>query len=148
MRITSLLTTSILLAALAAIAWPQDAKAPNPDADSQTPVESSHVSGPHGLEGWTLLSPVPDHPGERYAFTLVIARNGKVVQRISGDPIVWRWMFTANGRHVAYETGPLHFGMSCVLAEVKSGRRSAPYDCYHEIPDDAPAWVLKLEGMR
>jgi len=53
-------------------------------------------------------------------FTLVLARNGHRLRRIEGEPIIWKWMFWADGRQVAYETGPLHFGMSCVLADVKT----------------------------
>jgi hypothetical protein len=45
----------------------------------------------------------PDDPpgGEKYPFTLVIARNGKVVRRIDGDPSVWNWFFWADGKQVA-----------------------------------------------
>src|SRR5579862_2067480 len=77
------------------------------------PTESEHRTGPRGLEGWTLDSPLPDsnYGDERFAFTLVLARNGYRFRCIEGVPIIWKWMFWADGRQVAYETGPLHFGM-------------------------------------
>ena len=62
---------------------------------SDKPEESKHRTGPHGLEGWTLDSPAPDsgYGDERFAYTLVLARNGRVLQRIEGDPIIWSWTF-------------------------------------------------------
>lgn len=76
---------------------------------SDTPTQSEKRSGPGGLEGWTLEGPLPDDPAQNYPFALVIARNGLVIRKIDGDPFVWKWMFLANGRQVAYESGPLHF---------------------------------------
>jgi hypothetical protein len=113
------------------------------------PTESIHREGPHGLEGWTLDSPLPDsqYEGERFAFTLVLARKGRVLRRFEGDPIIWKWMFWADGRQVAYETGPLHFSMNCVLLDVETGRQIEDYDCYH-MPDNEPDWVIALENTR
>lgn len=110
------------------------------------PAESEHRTGPHGLEGWTLEWPWPDssYGDERFAFTLVLARNGHRIRRIGGAPIIWKWMFWADGRQVAYETGPLHFGMSCVLADAKTGRQLEILDCYHKLPAHVPAWVTAL----
>lgn len=110
------------------------------------PTESEHRPGPHRLEGWTLESPLPEsgYGDERFAFTLVLARNGHRLLRIEGNPIIWKWMFWADGRQVAYETGPLHFAMSCVLADVKTGRQVEILDCYHKLPATVPAWVTAL----
>jgi len=97
------------------------------------------------LEGWTLDSPIPDHPVETFPFTLVIARKGRVLRKIDGDPFVWRWIFWNNGREVAYESGPLHFGLQCILASVATGKQLASYDCFHGVPDNAPDWLKALE---
>ena len=113
------------------------------------PAESKHRTGPHGMEGWTLESRLPDsnQGSERFAFTLVIARKGHKLLRIEGDPIIWKWMFWADGWQVAYTSGPLHFGMVCVLADAKTGRELERLDCYHELPENVP-WVTALRpGM-
>lgn len=114
------------------------------------PTESKHCTGPHSLEAWTLNSPVPDsnYGDEQFAFTLVLGRNGRVLHRIKGDPMIWRWIFWADGRQLAYETGPFHFSMTCVLVDVKTGHRIADFDCYHELSGNAPAWVSALESSR
>jgi hypothetical protein len=115
---------------------------------AEKPTESEHRRGPHGLEGWTLDAPVPDsgYGDERFAFTLVLARDGHVLHRIGGDPFIWKWLFWADGRQVAYETGPFHFGMTCILVDVRSGRKMSSYDCYHELPVNAPEWAKALES--
>jgi hypothetical protein len=135
-------TVGALLAGMAV--WPQAS------ATDEKPVESEHRRGPEGLEGWTLNSSIPDEApgGEKYPFTLVIARNGREIRRIEGDPFVWQWIFWADGKQVAYESGPLHFGMSCILADIETGHQLTTVDCYHELPKDAPEWVVKLEAVR
>lgn len=114
---------------------------------SDKPTESEHRNGPHGLEGWTLSAPVAGaYDGEPIPFALVIAREGHVVRRIPGDPFVWQWIFLPDGRLVAYEAGPLHFSMSCVLFDLARGREVARVDCYHDLPSDSPDWVKALEA--
>jgi hypothetical protein len=107
---------------------------------------SAHRAGPAGLDSWTLKYGVPDLNQGPLPGTLVVARNGRVVRRIEGDPFVWRWVFLDGGQQIAYETGPLHFGMSCVLLDLASGKRMADFDCYHDLPAGAPAWVSALEN--
>jgi hypothetical protein len=116
----------------------------NHSTDQSTPSE--HRKGPNGLEGWKLEGPVPDTPYDKLPFTLVIARNGKVIRRFDGDAFIWKWMFLEDGKRVAYESGPLHFSLACILADVSSGKRIEIYDCYHDLPADAPAWVRALES--
>ncbi|MFZ0394459.1 MAG: hypothetical protein WCF17_22630 [Terracidiphilus sp.] len=117
-------------------------------AADDRPVQSPHIAGPHGLEGWTLNWPLPDNQnaGERYPSTLVIARNGKVLRKIEGGGFVWNWIFWDDGRKVAYESGPLHFGLACNLYDLAKGRDVASFDCFHGIPDNAPAWLQALES--
>jgi hypothetical protein len=133
-------TVGVFVAAMAV--WPQAR------TTDEKPVESEHRKGPNGWEGWTLLSSIPNDATQQYAFTLVLARNGKVIRRISGDPLVWNWMFWAEGEQVAYESGPLHFGMSCILADIKTGQQLGNVDCYHELKKNAPEWAVKLESAR
>jgi|GEM_PF-1309604 len=114
------------------------------------PTESEHIKGPNGLDSWTLNWPVPDsnYGNEPLPFTLVLARNGHKLHRIQGDPFVWKWMFWDSGHQVAYQTGPLHFSMTCVLIDVGSGRQVETVDCWQELPADAPDWAKALEKQR
>jgi hypothetical protein len=122
------------------------AQAPRPVTNEIKPSESEHTKGPHGLEGWTLEQPVPEsnYGDERFAFTLVLARNGKILRHVEGSPIIWKWAFSSDGREVAYETGPFHFSMICYLIDTDSGRRLADYDCF-TYPGSTPDWVIALE---
>jgi hypothetical protein len=111
-------------------------------------TQSAHRPGPDGLEGWTLDSPVPNsgYGDERFAFTLVIARHGHIIRRISGAPIIWSWTFWADGRQIAYETGPFHFSVTCLLIRLSDGREIDSYDCYHDLPPAKPDWVKALDA--
>ncbi len=134
----------LIAGASCVLAQPQNQRHAPEDSDRPTPSE--HLAGPHGLEGWTLDGPIPDHPGEKFPFTLVIARNGRVIRRFPGEGFVWRWKFFADGRQVAYESGPMHFVLACVLADIETGKELARYDCAPELPPDAPDWVKTLEA--
>lgn len=109
---------------------------------------SAHRLGPHGMQGWTVKYPLPDEPDQHVAGSLVIRRKGYPDRRFQGDPLIFNWMFVADGQQIAYESGPLHFGLRCVLADIRTGRRLADVDCYHELPRHAPSWVRQLEGMQ
>jgi hypothetical protein len=108
---------------------------------------SPHRKGPHGLEGWTLVVPVENQGN--LPMTLVIARDNKIVRKFPGDVFVWSWIFLNDGRQVAYESGPLHFAMSCVLADIRTGKEQASFDCFAgPLAEDAPAWVKQLKAYR
>ncbi|MGD0628333.1 MAG: hypothetical protein ABR987_03215 [Terracidiphilus sp.] len=142
---TRLWTPVLILILIASSAKTQTPPPPQQPRQPNQPTESTHIQGPDGTEGWTLDSPIPDQPGQKYPFTLVIARKGRVLRKIDGDPFVWQWIFWDNGRQVAYEAGPLHFGMQCILADVRTGKPLESYDCWRGIPDNAPAWLEALE---
>ena len=114
------------------------------------PSESVHEHGPGGLEGWTLEWTVPgsEYGDERFAFTLVIARDGQIIRRIAGDPIIWSWIFWSDGQQIAYETGPFHFKDTCLLIRLADGHQLDSYDCYHEQPLAKPDWVRALEASK
>jgi len=108
------------------------------------PAESTHSAGPNGLSGWTLRD---NFDGDELSTVLLIARQGKVVRRIQGNPIVWRWMFTADGKRVAYESGPLHYGLiTCYLTDIQSGKEVANFDCSRN-DSGIPNWVVRLESQ-
>ena len=112
------------------------------------PTQSEHRLGRDGLEGWTLESRVLNsgYGDERFAFTLVIARHGHIIRRISGKPIIWKWIFWADGRQVAYETGAFHFSETCFLIRLSDGRKLDSYDCYNGLPPAKPDWVKALDA--
>ena len=134
---------AILFLVFAALTYAQTA--PSPDQ----PTESPHRHDPSGLESWTLNWPLPEEISssrDSYPTTLVIARGGKVIRRIEGDTFVWKWIFLKNGRQVAYETGPLHWDLHCILQDVTTGKLISSYNCYRDIPKSAPQWVHALES--
>jgi hypothetical protein len=131
----------MLLVVVSAPAFTSSQTAPSTDA----PIESEHTRGPHGLEGWTLNDSAPDHPNEKFPMTLVIARDGRILRKIDGSAFVWKWIFWDRGREVAYESGPFHFSLECILADIKTGKERASYDCFHGIPENAPHWLKTLE---
>ncbi len=137
-----------ILPAVLAILFPAFVSCQENIRTTAQPVESEHRRGPNGFEGWTLNYTVIDHRDERYPMTLVIAREGHIRRKIEGEPFLWRWIFWANGRQVAYEAAPFHFSLDCVLADTKTGRRLASYDCFHGVPDNAPGWLKTLEGTQ
>ena len=134
----------LIAGASCVLAQPQNQRHTPENSDKPTPSE--HRPGPRGLEGWTLDGPIPDHPGEKFPFTLVIARKGRVIRRFPGEGFVWRWKFLADGHQVAYESGALHFVLACVLADIETGKELSRYDCFPELPSDAPDWVKTLEA--
>ena len=143
---TMVITAAIVVATTAAS---QDNSAgkgkANPIPTSGPPAESEHVRGPNGLEGWKLESPLPDRPDDTFPFTLIVARNGVIIRRIAGEPFVWEWKFCPDGKQIAYETGPLHFGLQCNLEDISTGRMIWSEDCFHGLPEHAPACVKDLE---
>jgi hypothetical protein len=140
------LRTLFVLVLLTAVIplWPQT---PKEKVRSGTATETEHIQGPHGLVGWTLNWPVPGsgYGDEKLPLTLVVAQNGHILRRIDGDAFVWNWIFWSDGKQVAYESGPLHFGLACVLYDLKKRREIARVDCYHGLPPDSPDWVRALE---
>lgn len=134
---------TLLLFASTILASAQTPRFAKPDS---APTKADYIKGPHGLEGWTLNWPLKDsNDTEAYPLVLVIAKDGRTLQRIDGGPFIWKWMFWSDGRQVAYEAGPFHFSMACVLADTESGRQLAAFDCeYVDLPKDAPDWLKAL----
>lgn len=130
----------LMAAALAAPAWSQE------DHCTPTPKESAQVSGPHGLEGWTLESALPDsqYGKECFSATLVLARNGRVIRKIEAGDLIRNWIFWNEGRQVAIEEGVLHFRAEFVLKDVKTGRTIGTCISYHGLPKDVPDWVTAV----
>jgi len=141
---------SLIAFLLLTAAIPLSTQTPKERIRASKPTESEHVRGPHGMEGWTLDWPIPEsgYGDERLPLTLVLARDGHILRRIDGDAFIWRWIFWADGTQVAYESGPLHFSVDCVLYDLAKGREISRVDCYHELPANVPDWVSALEASK
>ncbi len=108
-------------------------------------TESTRCSGPHGLVGWTLDYPFPDRPDDHYPRVLILSRNGRVMHRIEGEHYIWNWIFWADGRQIAYEDGPPHFIMRCILVDLTTGERVEDVNCFMPVPAGSPSWLTALE---
>jgi hypothetical protein len=75
--------------------------------------------------------------------SLVIYRNRKVIQHITGEPMIWGWQFVKAGSQVAVAVGPQH-GESAVhfeLHDARTGRLLEEWDGQNK---KSPAWVSGL----
>jgi hypothetical protein len=114
---------------------------------AQSPRQTVHVRGPNGLEGWKLTSIIETLENQGPLPTeLVLARRGRIIRHVKDEAFIWNWMFLPDGRHVAYETGPLHFGVDCVLLNIKNGRTVRALDCGNSHGGATPGWVKSLES--
>lgn len=100
---------------------------------------------PDGTVGWladfhveTVSYPV--------AGTLIVWRTGKIIRRFPTAQVFYSWTFHAQGKQVAYHTGPLHGERMahCELHDVASGRTLAVWDGDLRLRDNRPAWT---EGL-
>ena len=61
---------------------------------------------------------------------------------------MWKWIFWDDGKRVAFEDGPPHFMMRCVLADVATGKKLKDVDCFGELAAEAPEWARELEASQ
>jgi hypothetical protein len=112
------------------------------------PEVTAHRAGPNGLEGWLVRERVAGVESQGPLPTsLVIARNGKIIRRLSiqGGPFYWNFVFLAGGKQVAFEHGSLHFNLTCTLMDIDTAEHIRNYDCYQTpLSDTAPQWVKQL----
>ena len=147
-QLTCLLVFSSLLAGSQHLAHPVLMPQETKEGARDGATESKHLKGPSGLQGWTLNYPFPDSPQDRYPRILVITRDGRVIRRITGKHYIWKWIFWNDGRQVAYEDGPPHFLMRCILVDLKTGSEIENHDCFSELPKNSPLWLQSLERVR
>jgi len=113
-------------------------------------IPGPHRPGPHGLSAWKISAPLPNPDGtpnpsgELTAYRLIIARNAHPILTITPDNLLWKWTFLADGRRLAYQSGPLHFSMGCYLVALPSGHRLAHFNCTDDQAPNTPAWVKTL----
>lgn len=77
--------------------------------------------------------------------SLVVYRNGKVVQRWKPGQSIWDWQFLQKGKQVAFWTGPTHgnFVSHFELHDVNSGKLLA--DWTGRVNEPHPTWVSGLK---
>jgi hypothetical protein len=118
-----------------------------PSAYAQT---TARATGPDGLEAWTLDRHTPEFRKNTVPLGIAIARNGKIIRTIGeseGRPYFWNLMFLPDGKRIAYETGPFHWSMTCVLMDIQSGKHLEEHDCFtNESIAAAPDWVKQLDS--
>jgi len=60
---------------------------------------------------------------------------------------IWKWIFWDGGRQIAYKDGSPRFTMRCVLVHSKTTLELENYDCFSELPKNAPLWLESLEKV-
>ena len=77
--------------------------------------------------------------------SLVIYRNGRVIQRFQPGQSIWDWKFLNNGKQVAFWMGPTHgdFEPHFELHEVSDGRLLATWDGH--LTKKHPGWISGLK---
>jgi hypothetical protein len=120
------------------------ARAPKTQPD-QVGFTSAQLSADHQLAGWLTLVPncCTSYP---IPSTLVIVRNGKVVQQFREELPIFRWAFSAGSTAVAYQGSTVH-GCAAIfykLRRISDGKTLGTFECNCEsggarLP--VPEWV-------
>jgi len=116
-----------------------------PRLPDQTQFGAPAISPDQASVGWLAefqdtSSPSPIDPD---ALALVVYRNGRIIRRVSGAPIVWDWRFERGGKAIAYSTGSRHGGANdCLLIEIDSGK--VLEDWPTSSSNQAPSWAEQL----
>jgi hypothetical protein len=117
-----------------------------PRQRDQVGIEDVKIADDGRTAGWVVSYAVPDDTSRKFAGSLVIWRNEKIVRTFDTGPTFWSWAFIHRGEQVAYHSGPLHEGplSHCELRDVKTGRLLASWDGNLENPD-RPDWTKALD---
>ena len=102
------------------------------------------------IKGWLVEFPWPDQDDvsqswRTVAWTLVIAKHGKVVRRIQAPVTFWSWNFWNGGREVVIEEGHPHGTPWFTRRDITSGRELESWEGDIEA-GNAPAWVKAAVG--
>jgi hypothetical protein len=94
-----------------------------PKERGQVGISDAQIAS-DGAVGW-LADYSVDGVSYPIAGTLVVWRAGKPIRRFRTDQTFYSWAFYAQGKQVAYHTGPLHGEQKshCELRDVASGRK-------------------------
>jgi hypothetical protein len=112
----------------------------------QVGIEDAWTAEDGRTAGWLVMYDVPpiSYP---IAGTLVVWRGGRIIRRFRTEQVFWSWAFVADGKQVAYHTGPLHGERTshCELRNVSDGRLVAQWS--GDLDDSAkrPEWTAGLD---
>jgi hypothetical protein len=91
----------------------------------QTGISEAHIA-PDGTVGWLVEYNV-DGVSYPVSGTLIVWRAGKTIRRFPAGQSFNSWAFYAQGKQVAFHSGPLHGELKshCELHDAESGRMMA-----------------------
>ena len=111
------------------------------------------LGGPHGLKACTLSYLVPELAPPGHATMddilpqrLIVYRYGRRLFSEKDGPFIWNFAFLEDGRELAFEQGPLHFGMMCHLVLSATGEEIGREECFSP-NDKSSKWVRDLEAQ-
>jgi hypothetical protein len=112
----------------------------------QVGIEDPDVAWDRRTAGWLVMYEMPGVVSYPIAGMLVVWRGGAVIRRFRTEQTFWSWAFVANGKQVAYHTGPLHGERAshCELRNVSDGRLVAQWSGDLDDAAKRPAWTAEL----
>jgi hypothetical protein len=113
----------------------------------QVGIEDAQTAGDGRTAGWLVMYEMPRVVSYPISGTLVVWRGGAVIRRFRTEQIFWSWAFVADGKHVAYHTGPLHGERTshCELRNVSNGRLVAQWSGDLDDSIRRPEWTAGLD---
>jgi hypothetical protein len=138
----------LLVAQVALVLAAAEAPASHPDL---APYQEC-LNGPRGFRACSISFFVPNRspPGRAsdddvLPQRLVVYRNGRRLYAKDGSPFIWEFGFLDDGEKLAFQAGPLHFGMRCTLVVASTGKELDSHPCFtNDDVDAAPSWVRTL----
>jgi hypothetical protein len=116
-----------------------------PRETDQIDCTSPKIAADKRTAGWLVLKHPDCCVNYPIPLSLVIYRNRNVVERISGEPLIWDWRFLKGGSEVAVAIGPQHgeTGVHFELHDVRSGRLLDEWGGHTK--ESPPAWISGLK---
>jgi hypothetical protein len=116
-----------------------------PRETNQIDCSSPKIADDKRTVGWLVLKHPDCCVNYPIPLSLVIYRNRNVVERISGEPLIWDWRFLKGGSEVAVAIGPQHgeTGVHFELHDIRSGRLLDEWDGHTK--ESPPAWISGLK---
>jgi len=105
------------------------------------------VSPDRRAVGWLVLFP-NSATSCPIPLKLIVYVDGRQLTFTGADLPVWRWMFSADSRQVAFQQETVHggFGVHYELRDLSDGRLVAAYDPVPDAPGEPPPWVQRLDA--